>query len=375
MPTLLALLLASLASGWDMHEKVTEASLAADPALQAQATAETLESYLAAVGGGTAAEFLVRHKLNRTTSFGFHAGETAGSGVSLARVLARYADEPDWAMDQDIFAQYPELWKDEYQYMGGRTGPQTRVFRHMHWPKGFYRPGPDGKPVHDPTPMGMAPERAELFFTLSREAFVAGRPYWGARFLAWALHYIQDVSQPFHAVQLPAIDFLRFKPDGGLDLEATTRVIAFYHLAVDGFPGRAIKGEIDAQSKTRVEAALAGGAAAAAPVAAPICRDAARKSARLAEELGKTALAFMPEPGPGGLQDPVARIFVPGYWRETAQRRVDAPVLAEDFMGPLEEALEGAGAATRALVGAARAPVVSKPVELPEALALEVPEF
>lgn len=31
----------------------------------------------------------------------------------------------------------------------------------------------------------------------------SGHPYWGYRFLGWALHYVQDLTQPYHAKALP----------------------------------------------------------------------------------------------------------------------------------------------------------------------------
>ncbi|HHM5924063.1 TPA: phospholipase, partial [Pseudomonas aeruginosa] len=45
--------------------------------------------------------------------------------------------------------------------------------------------------------------RAYQYFGLSRFAFANGHPYWGYRFLGWGMHYIQDITQPYHSTPLP----------------------------------------------------------------------------------------------------------------------------------------------------------------------------
>lgn len=40
--------------------------------------------------------------------------------------------------------------------------------------------------------------RAYLFMTLSQFAAAKNHPYWAAVFMGWSLHYIQDLTQPFH---------------------------------------------------------------------------------------------------------------------------------------------------------------------------------
>lgn len=45
--------------------------------------------------------------------------------------------------------------------------------------------------------------RIYQFRTLSWFAFKEGHPYWGYRFAAWALHYIQDLAQPYHSSLVP----------------------------------------------------------------------------------------------------------------------------------------------------------------------------
>ena len=45
--------------------------------------------------------------------------------------------------------------------------------------------------------------RMHLWQTLARYALVNGHPYWGWRFAGWAMHYAQDLTQPYHASLMP----------------------------------------------------------------------------------------------------------------------------------------------------------------------------
>jgi hypothetical protein len=63
-------------------------------------------------------------------------------------------------------------------------------------------------------PKGIAPYRAGLYAQLAAGALRTGHPYWGYRFLAWSIHYIQDVTQPWHTIFLPGPLFLQLTKSG-----------------------------------------------------------------------------------------------------------------------------------------------------------------
>lgn len=344
MSLVLLLLLAVPVRSWDQHGKLTAAALAGAPEAAGDVLAETLEDYLAP---RTVAQFLKDHKLNPATKFGFQAGETAGKPVAARAVLAKYADEPDWDMDQDLFAHYPELWRPEYQFMGGKTGSQTRAFRHMHWPAGFWRGPP---PVFDKRPLGEAPQRAALFYSLAAEARAKARPYWAARFLAWAFHYVQDVTQPFHASQLPSAKLVRMKPDGSLDLEATTRNVIYFHLALDAAPWRMEAG--------RADAAAAGGAEPPMKNVEQAVKALAVGAEAEAVDTGETLHAFFPRATDADLADPVARVFSEAYWKDVEQ---GDPVAREASIQLFEDLIRPAGAATRSCLSALNVEPVTGP--------------
>jgi hypothetical protein len=48
--------------------------------------------------------------------------------------------------------------------------------------------------------------RIALFGELAELAFSTGHEYWGWRFLGWGLHYVGDLTQPYHAIPLPGVD-------------------------------------------------------------------------------------------------------------------------------------------------------------------------
>src|SRR6185436_15809665 len=55
--------------------------------------------------------------------------------------------------------------------------------------------------------VGEASQRAEIYFQLSQLAFALQEDYWGWRFLAGGLHYLEDLHQPYHAGQITPLLF------------------------------------------------------------------------------------------------------------------------------------------------------------------------
>src|SRR5690606_10547389 len=51
-----------------------------------------------------------------------------------------------------------------------------------------------------PTLKNTYPEyRAAMYRALSRFAAETSHPYWAALFMGWGLHYVQDMTQPYHS--------------------------------------------------------------------------------------------------------------------------------------------------------------------------------
>ena len=144
--------------------------------------------------------------------YGFR-GVPVGKSVSAVRVLIDFSDEPDWGMDDGV-EEGPVV-----EFMGGSQG-----YRHMYYPAGTF---------HLPylfLPQGEAPARAELFYQFAREAFSKGDVYWGFRFLARGMHYIEDLANPFHTVQISS----RFLVKKSL-YEGTVQSVKNYHFAYEDY--------------------------------------------------------------------------------------------------------------------------------------------
>jgi hypothetical protein len=135
-----------------------------------------------------------------------------GNTVRTGETIALYSAEPDWGMDEEITVTPLQ------EFTGGSAG-----YRHMRYSLFWAR-------------VGVAHRRAEHFTELSRKAFDAGDRYWGVRFAARAIHYIEDLLTPFHQKPFTEGYFLRvlfsLKRMGGLF------VVAFnYHHSFERYTG------------------------------------------------------------------------------------------------------------------------------------------
>ena len=155
-------------------------------------------------------------------------------------LLGPATDDPDLGMDRDLSAAFDP--SGDRRTMGGETGPASQGFRHMYF--GGWSPL---KPLATfqvpPRAQGQAPERAELIALKARQLIRSGDVLWGFRVLGWAMHYVQDLSQPFHAAQIPNLRMvpwyvaLRWPPrEAYSDLvRETTRSIANFHRGYEGY--------------------------------------------------------------------------------------------------------------------------------------------
>jgi hypothetical protein len=100
-------------------------------------------------------------------------------GICARDVLAVYSAEPDWGMDDNLFLSP----------LQGLTGG-SQGYRHMRYGLFVFR-------------VGKAHERAVYYTHLAQRVFEKEDLYWGIRFSARALHYIQDALSPFHTKPFP----------------------------------------------------------------------------------------------------------------------------------------------------------------------------
>lgn len=123
--------------------------------------------------------------------------DVTGLEVSGHSVLTTFADEPDWQMDRSLWT-IPEYGYGTQPY-GKTEGEGTKApfhIQYMHENMLVRKFAPE-------MTEGMMLDRIELYLRLSKLAFDSGHPYWGYRFAAWGTHFIEDLSQPYHARAVP----------------------------------------------------------------------------------------------------------------------------------------------------------------------------
>ena len=127
-----------------------------------------------------------------------------GQLVSPVEVVATAGDEPDFGLDINLFEDNDSEFGRQYGF-GKQSFGNPKLYYGTQAPFhiGYY---------HESGIIFMAagflkrtyPQyRVHQFLNLARHAFKTGHPYWGYRFLGWGLHYVGDLTQPYHARVLP----------------------------------------------------------------------------------------------------------------------------------------------------------------------------
>ncbi len=119
-----------------------------------------------------------------------------GGHPSAREVIVIYSDEPDWKMDDEV----PRLVSSN-SMAEASSGTATRALRH------FWTPKEEILGVRLDTGQE-TDKRMQLFYELALIAFDSGHDYWGYRFLGNAVHYLEDMSQPFHTRLVISSDML-----------------------------------------------------------------------------------------------------------------------------------------------------------------------
>ena len=145
-------------------------------------------------------------------------GEIGGK-TKASDILINYSDEPDWDLDTNL----------ELNKIQALTGG-SRGYRHMYFSvfAGLLKAGD-------------APKRANHFFEMSKIAFGKGDNYWGFRFAARAVHYLEDISQPYHTYPAPLdVLFKKF-----FNVKKLTVLVTNAHYGYEDFNGYLFKHKKD----------------------------------------------------------------------------------------------------------------------------------
>lgn len=129
-----------------------------------------------------------------------------GSVISPLQVIATAADEPDYGHDINVWEDSDSEFGKEYKFGVLPFGnPKYHFATQAPFHMGFYYEAgiiytlaPNFKRTY--------PEiRIHQFTRLAEFAFSKGHDYWGYRFMGWAMHYLEDLTQPYHSKLSPGV--------------------------------------------------------------------------------------------------------------------------------------------------------------------------
>lgn len=168
-----------------------------------------------------------------------------GDLVAPLDVVAAASNEPDYGMDIGLF-------EDNGTAFGATYGFGIQPFGNAHLDYGTQAPFHMGF-YHEswivylfaPFLKECYPEyRIHLFKSLSQFAFEHDQDYWGWRFMGWGLHYLGDLSQPYHTAALPGYTTLQMLWVNLLDMLGFPRpqanavqLASNRHVALETFEG------------------------------------------------------------------------------------------------------------------------------------------
>ena len=161
--------------------------------------------------------------------------------TSIADIVAGLAiDDPDQKMDQDLPAAFDP--GNERKWMGGTEGVAGQAFRHMFF-AGWDWHSPLATFQIPAQPTGQAPVRLNLMAQRAKKMLRDGNIEWGIRLLVWAMHYAQDMTQPFHISEFPSprmlawYELISWPPSGAYDRAVAESIIITrnFHWAYEGY--------------------------------------------------------------------------------------------------------------------------------------------
>ncbi|HCX98867.1 MAG TPA: hypothetical protein DG754_01895 [Bacteroidales bacterium] len=133
-----------------------------------------------------------------------------GEMVSPFDVLCTANDEPDYGFDLGLFEDNNTPQGSIYGFGVQPFGdPNLEYGSQAPFHMGFYH---EARIVFffGPFLKKTLPEyRINMFKSLAQFAFGNNNPYWGNRFMGWGMHYLGDLSMPYHSVALPGVSPLK----------------------------------------------------------------------------------------------------------------------------------------------------------------------
>lgn len=166
-----------------------------------------------------------------------------GEMVNPLKVVVGANDEPDYGMDIGLYVNNETEYGQRYEFGKQPFGNPNLSF-------GSKAPFHMIFMYESQIMESMAPQilktypeyRIKLYKTLSEFAFQTGHDYWGWRIMGWGLHYIGDLSQPYHTTTFPGVKTISilWKEITGKRKEAT-QLVSNRHLAIEKFQQKVMR--------------------------------------------------------------------------------------------------------------------------------------
>lgn len=188
----------------------------------------------------------------------------AGERVAALSVVASAADEPDYGLDINLWDDSPSAWGKTYGFGTLPFGNPALSFStqapfhmaFMHESRVLYLAAPFLKRTFPRL-------RTYQYSTLAALAFRTGHPYWGWRFTGLALHYLQDLTQPYHSRVAPADSTAKLLWANALAMAGMHSMkddmivlLSNRHLALEKYQSELLENDAHAQQDTAIEKAL-----------------------------------------------------------------------------------------------------------------------
>jgi hypothetical protein len=139
--------------------------------------------------------------------------------VTAIDVVASASDEPDYGLDLGLWDNNPNAPSLGYGFgMQPFGNPALEYATQAPFHMSFSHESPIVYKAAGFLRRTYPEYRIHLYQTLSQHAFHTGHSYWGWRFAGWALHYVQDLTQPYHTTALPGVSVPRMLLINALDL-------------------------------------------------------------------------------------------------------------------------------------------------------------
>lgn len=137
-----------------------------------------------------------------------------GDTTDAITILTTYCEEPDWGLDKYIDSKFFKILE--------KIGLDSSSWRHGCWVMfgGLLK-------------LGGAVERFVYYYNMSIFAFKNNDPYWGFRFLARGLHYLEDVTQPQHTYPVP----YRVILENLFDTKKIIQIASNHHFTLERYQG------------------------------------------------------------------------------------------------------------------------------------------